>query len=54
MIENDLAEELLAGKFNAGDTVIVGVDEADDGKLSFSKKETMAEQVMEIGEEADY
>ena len=54
MIENDLAEELLAGKFNAGDTVIVGVDEADDGKLSFSKKETMAEQVMESGEEADY
>lgn len=53
LIENDLAEELLAGKFVPGDTVVVDIDKANEGKLIFSRKEPMAEQVTGIGEEAD-
>lgn len=53
LIENDLAEELLAGKFTPGDTIVVDVDMANEGKLIFSRKEPIAEQVTGIGEEAD-
>lgn len=52
LIENDLAEELLAGKFITGDTIVADVDKANEGKLVFSRKEPMAEQVTGIGEEA--
>lgn len=52
LIENDLAEELLAGKFTAGDTILVDVDGENEGKLRFSKREPVAEQVTESGEEA--
>lgn len=53
LIENDLAEKLLAGKFTPGDTIVVDVDKANEGKLLFSRKEPMAEQVIGIGEEAN-
>lgn len=53
LIENDLAEKLLAGKFTPGDTIVVDVDKANEGKLLFSRKEPMAEQVTGIGEEAN-
>ncbi len=55
LIENDLAEKLLAGKFTPGDTIVVDVDKANEGKLIFSREETMAEaeQVTGIGEEAN-
>lgn len=53
LVENDLAEELLAGKFTPGDTIVVDVDMANEGKLIFSRKEPMAEQVTGIGQEAD-
>jgi len=35
MIEDPLSEEVLEGKFTAGDTVLVGVDES--GKITFKK-----------------
>lgn len=53
LIENDLAEKLLAGKFTPGDTIGVDIDKANEGKLLFSRKEPMAEQVTGIGEEAN-
>ena len=39
LVENPLSEEMLAGRFQAGDTVRV---EAEDGKLVFSKPEGKA------------
>jgi len=39
LIENPLSEEILAGKFKEGDTVVVGIK---DGRITFNKKESRA------------
>jgi len=39
LIENPLSEEILAGKFKEGDTVVVGIK---DGRIAFGKKESKA------------